>query len=75
MRSRDKPIAANAGKLFKLKDFAQFMRSSVGTEPCFLHFLLKLCTFEKMICVKADVRIESKVAASRVTFAEGKGMH
>jgi len=28
-----------------------------------------------MIYVKADVRIESKVAGARVTFAEGRVMH
>ena len=64
----------------KLKDFVSFMRSfvwnGIAVFRLSVHFPYEaFCTFKEMIYAKADDRIESKVAAVEVTFAEGNGIH
>ncbi len=50
MRSRNKPTVASAGKVLKLKEFAQFMRLfGWNGSTCFVLFFTscsKLCTFK-----------------------------
>jgi hypothetical protein len=53
-----------------------FVWNGIAVFRLSLHFPYEaFCTFEEMIYAKADDRIESKVAAGEVTFAEGNGMH